>query len=92
MINLHVTAPTVHQINNYVPVVYIAQDVMILMRATSITRAIGRGGRALKIEKCLGSEIATSGHSNYKKIKQQKKHVAMGYRSQAHLICLNGTL
>jgi hypothetical protein len=27
-----------------VPVVYIARDVMILMRATSITRAIGSGG------------------------------------------------
>jgi hypothetical protein len=27
-----------------VPVVYMAQDVMILMRAISITRAIGRGG------------------------------------------------
>jgi hypothetical protein len=28
----------------YVPVVYMARDVMILMRATSISRAIGRGG------------------------------------------------
>jgi hypothetical protein len=27
-----------------VPVVYMARDVMILMRAISITRAIGRGG------------------------------------------------
>jgi hypothetical protein len=31
-------------ITNNVPVVYMAQDVMILMKETSITRAIGRGG------------------------------------------------
>jgi hypothetical protein len=30
-------------VNVRVPVVYMARDVMILMRATSITRAIGRG-------------------------------------------------
>ncbi len=28
----------------YVPVVYMARDVMISMRETSITRGIGRGG------------------------------------------------
>jgi hypothetical protein len=43
-----------------VPVVYMAQDVMILMRTTSITRAIGRGGPNLeqfrnqqRYEKCV---------------------------------------
>jgi hypothetical protein len=41
-----------------VPVVYMARDVMILMRATSISRAIGRW--ALKIETFLGPEMATS--------------------------------
>jgi hypothetical protein len=61
------------------------------MRATSITRAIGRGGRALKIEKFLGLKWQQA-DIQVKKIKQQKKHLAMGYRSQAHLICLNDTL
>ncbi len=42
-------------------VVYMAQDVMNLMRATSITRAIGRGGGVLKIETLfLGAELAAS--------------------------------
>ncbi len=35
------------------------RDVMILMRATSITRAIGRGG-PWKIETFLGPEMAIS--------------------------------
>jgi hypothetical protein len=39
-----------------------ARNVMILMRATSITRAIGKGGGGgeLKIETFLGPEMATS--------------------------------
>jgi hypothetical protein len=36
--------PSNHNITNTVPVVYMAQGVMIMMRVTSITRAIGRGG------------------------------------------------
>jgi hypothetical protein len=32
------------RITNNVPVFYMARDVMILMQATSFTRAIGRGG------------------------------------------------
>jgi hypothetical protein len=43
MINSHVTAP----LKNYqitIDELYLARDIKILMRATSIKRAIGRGG------------------------------------------------
>ncbi len=41
-----------------VPVVYMARDVIILMRAISITSAIGRVGP--EIETFLGPEMKTS--------------------------------
>ncbi len=41
-----------------VPIVYMARDLLILMRATSIKRAIGRGG-ALKIDTFLDTENGT---------------------------------
>ncbi len=51
--------PRANSLTINVPDVYMAQDVMILMRATSITRAIG-WGCALKIDTYLGPEMATS--------------------------------
>jgi hypothetical protein len=68
MINSHVTTPLKdYQITIYVVVVSMARDVMVLMRATSITRAIGRVGRALKIETFLDPDMATSENSRKKK-------------------------
>jgi hypothetical protein len=48
-----------HTVTINVPVVYMAQCVMILRRAISITRGIGRGW-ALEIETFLGPEMPTS--------------------------------
>jgi hypothetical protein len=53
---------TIAILTNNVPVVYMARDLMILMRAPSITRAKGSGGGGggVKIEPFLGPEMTPS--------------------------------
>jgi hypothetical protein len=48
MVNILLSILTIN-----VPVVYVARYVMILMRATSITRAIGRGRGVSKNRDCF---------------------------------------
>ncbi len=67
--------PSIITIN--VPVVYMAQEAMILMRAPSITRTIGMGG--LKIATSLCRQMATSEASAFSAPKCRDFHIKNRY-------------